>query len=83
MGTGQPRDGTVVDPDHVALKYVPSGGGAPSSIEHVSDQGACGSGGFYLDDELLIHLCPTTCSQIEADDQGAVTVYVACTEPPV
>jgi cysteine-rich repeat protein len=72
----RPPGGESPDFDRVVVVYDPSTG-APRSLRRVADASACASGDFYVDG-INIELCPDTCTTVQADDAGALSVHVAC-----
>ena len=73
----QPQ-GKTVDPDKLRLIYTPTVGN-PVTFEPVADLAACGASteAFYVDTGV-IHLCPDTCTPVEADATGTVEVEAMC-----
>jgi len=74
--------GGKVDPTLVNVSYTP-GGGAPQQIFNVPGGAAdCGpSGGWYYDDPqspMTVIMCPSTCTTLQADQNGQVDVVFGC-----
>ncbi|MEE8410557.1 MAG: hypothetical protein V3T05_13220, partial [Myxococcota bacterium] len=77
-----PAGGETIDTSRVVLRYTPSGGSS-YLLDNVRSAGSCAANGYYIDSGMTIHLCPSTCAVLEADDLGTLTVHAACTDPPV
>lgn len=73
-----PPDGQTADLDKIVVTYTPGGVGAPGTLNRVADAAACGADSWYIDGDGGIALCPGTCTQIEADEAGAVKVLTGC-----
>lgn len=73
----EPPAGETIDFGGVVLVYT-SGDGEASSLPKVGTADACGQGGFYVDG-AGITLCPSTCDDVAADDEGRLDLHVACT----
>lgn len=77
-----PSQGGTVDPAKVNVKYQ-MGGVAPGvTLSQVQTSADCGSGGgWYYDDNTTptkITLCPTTCTDIQADPAANVKIELGC-----
>jgi hypothetical protein len=75
--------GQVIDLSRATVKYTP-GAGAAADLPWVTGAAACGASGWYYDSVQnpgKILLCPTTCTQVEADPGARIDILLAC-EPP-
>jgi hypothetical protein len=73
-----PPGGRVLDLRGVALVHRPGDGGGPVSLPRVNAAAQCGNGaGFYVENDV-VSLCPTSCSAVQADESGSLTLHVAC-----
>lgn len=64
--------------DGVLVKYTPAPGQPAQNFGHVKDENACGSGdGYYVSDDV-IHLCPHTCTTVQANDTAQLKIHVSC-----
>lgn len=74
--------GQTLDPNRVNVKYLMGGVAPGTSLPKVATAADCtASGGWYYDDNTnptTITLCPTTCSDIQADSAANVTVELGC-----
>lgn len=73
-------DAGLADPNRIALSFEESGGD-PVRIDRVQSRAACGSGGFYYDDNRNpqhIELCTSTCDAFRARDGGRVNILLGC-----
>jgi hypothetical protein len=77
-----PTDGQTLDPMKVNVTYQAGGAGAAVTLSQVPDAAACTpAGGWYYDNNAApttITLCPATCTSVEADPDGNVTVQLGC-----
>jgi hypothetical protein len=82
-----PQEGEL-DPDSVAVEYIPGLNEPPQSIDKVDSEADCGeiSGGFYYDDPVeptQIVLCPASCELVQSGTVNAyVNIVLGCIEPP-
>lgn len=76
-----PPDGMTIDPTQVNFVYTPTGG-APTTIPNVGSMAACGNAqGWYYDNPAMptqIIVCPSTCTALEGDPTGGVSVAFGC-----
>lgn len=81
----EPTEGAL-EYDLVNVEYEP-GDGTSETIPYVETQGACAAagGGWYYDDPpeqggepTQIRLCPETCSAIQGNPEGAVSIRLGC-----
>lgn len=74
------------NPMLVNVTYAPGGGGPEQTFGNVANAAACGpSGGWYYDDPAnpqKIELCPTTCTTVQADASGKLSVVLGCDTVP-
>ncbi|MFK7988989.1 MAG: DUF4215 domain-containing protein [Sandaracinaceae bacterium] len=71
-----PMGGETPDFDRVVVYLEPTE--APRRrLSRAADMSACASNDYYVLDGA-IELCPTLCTEIEADDSAALQVHVAC-----
>ncbi len=80
---GMPQtDAGIVDPSRIELEYTPGMGGSPIVFPQVTDEPSCaGADGFYYDNPgspTKLHLCPTTCTTVQADPGASVQVLLGC-----
>jgi hypothetical protein len=69
--------GQKIDLASVVVQYTPTGMGNATNFVQVADAAACMPNGFYLTMDT-IHLCPDTCTVVQADDKAAINVLFAC-----
>jgi hypothetical protein len=73
--------GQALDPMRVNFVYTPSGG-TPTTIPNVGTAAGCGGNpGWYYDDPAAptrIITCPATCTALEGDATGSVSVEYGC-----
>ena len=76
-----PPAGMTLDPTRVNFVYTPTGGAA-ITIPNVGTMAGCGGGdGWYYDDPVMpeqIIVCPATCTTLEGDATGMVSVEFGC-----
>jgi hypothetical protein len=75
-----PPEGETFNKDKVNVNYYPSGGGEVV-IPRVTDPTACVEYGWFYDDyddPATIHLCPDTCTIVQADTSGRVSIAFGC-----
>lgn len=76
-----PPNGQALDPSKVNFVYTPTGG-MPTTIHNVGSMAGCtAQGGWYYDNPLMptqIITCPATCSVLQGDATGKVTVEYGC-----
>jgi hypothetical protein len=76
-----PPNGQTLDPTKVNFVYTPTGG-APMTIVNVGSAAGCNGGpGWYYDDPanpMQIIVCPTTCTALQHDATGQVSVEFGC-----
>jgi Mg-chelatase subunit ChlD len=81
-----PADGGVPDYFAVNVQFT-SGAGQTVTIGNVPDRGACSAskGGWYYDVDpntratpRTINICPTACTQLQADPAGRVDILLGC-----
>ncbi len=74
------------NPMLVNVTYTPGGGGPEQTFGNVPNAAACGpGGGWYYDDPAnpqKIELCPTTCTTVQADGSGTISVVLGCDTIP-
>jgi hypothetical protein len=80
-------NGQPVDPAKVNVSYLPGGDGAPVTFGQVGGQADCTpqKGGWYYDDPKTpakIVLCPSTCTEVQADPKAKVDVLLGCATTP-
>jgi hypothetical protein len=78
----QAPPGETLDRDTVEVVYTPASGD-PVSFRKLNDAESCNTmdANFYFAGDT-IHLCPSTCSRVQADDQAKVDVRFGCELPP-
>jgi hypothetical protein len=76
-----PPNGQTLDPTRVNFIYTPTSG-QPITIPNVGDISGCNGGdGWYYDDPInptQIIVCPNTCTTLEGDATGQVSVEIGC-----
>jgi hypothetical protein len=76
-----PPPGMTLDPMKVNFVYTPTGA-APQTIPNVGSMAACtGTPGWYYDNPAMpaqIILCPSTCTSLQGDATGKVTIELGC-----
>ncbi len=76
-----PATGTL-DPNQVNVKYQMGGTPPGVTLPQVSDEAACTTaGGWYYDvpsAPTKITLCPSTCSDVQADTNANISVELGC-----
>jgi hypothetical protein len=73
-------DGQTLDPNKVNFVYTPTNG-TPTTIANVGSAANCSGPGWYYDNPAMptrIITCPATCSTLEGDPGGKVTVEYGC-----
>jgi Mg-chelatase subunit ChlD len=74
--------GQQFDPDLVNFTYIPKGVGAEKILPRAKDLAECGDkAGWYYDNNFgptKIILCPASCSTVQADTTGKVSVQFGC-----
>lgn len=76
-----PPMGQALDPMKVNFVYTPTGGAATTIVNVGSAAGCNGGPGWYYDDPTnptQIITCPATCSALEGDPTGSVSVEYGC-----
>lgn len=73
----------VVDPTKINVTYTPSGATDAQTIGQTDGAEFCmpPAGGWYYDnpaDPQVIHLCPSTCAEVQNDANGKLAVVVGC-----
>jgi hypothetical protein len=70
----------IVDFEQTKVAYKPGGTGASVPLERYGSESACGShdGFYYSADHEQLHLCPTTCSTVQADANAKVAIDFGC-----
>ncbi len=71
-----PSDGGTIDPDTIEVDYH-AGDGQTHVHHQVPDEAACDGAAFWLDGDT-IHLCPSACATVQADDAAEVEVRFGC-----
>lgn len=78
----EPPNGENVDVNRVNVDFQLTPTSPSSTLPHVADESACGSGdGWYYDsatDPTRILLCPKTCDLVKGATEGAVAVKFGC-----
>jgi hypothetical protein len=79
-----PPSGQTLDPTQVNVEYKPGGGGAAVTFGQAADAAACGTkaNAWHYDSATsptAIHLCPATCTAVEADKAATVNIVLGCT----
>jgi hypothetical protein len=74
----QPSHG-IVDVNQTKVAYKP-GSGASVPLTRRGSEAACGAdaGFYYSSDNTQIHLCPATCTVVQADAQAKVSIDFGC-----
>ena len=75
-----PDDG-IVDFDQTTVTYNPAGNAANGvPLTRAATDANCGTDpGFYFDSTFeQIHLCPSTCTTVQADPQAEVAINFGC-----
>jgi len=70
----------IVDPTQVQLEHH-KGDGSVVTYDRVTDRAACGSGGWYYDNNAnprRLLMCPESCTEVQADSGGTVKVSLGC-----
>lgn len=70
------------DPEDSAVVFTP-GAGAPLTFAKVADLASCGPQSYYYEDATTISLCPDTCTAVQNDPSGEISVEVGCLPPSV
>lgn len=65
------------DPDKSTLTFTP-GSGAPIVFTQVASAAACGSKSYYFEDADTISLCDGTCTAVQDDPTGQLSVEIEC-----
>ena len=76
-----PTDGGVVDPNQVAIEYLPNGQEPGQSLTKVANAAACAPGSWYYDTSTspwTIQLCPALCTVVQADSHAKVSILLGC-----
>ncbi len=78
-------NGKAVDLTRATVEYT-SGTAAAVDLAWASSASACDStsGGWYYDGtvgQAKIHLCPVTCTKVEADSNASIQLLLACEAP--
>jgi hypothetical protein len=69
--------GRELDLDKIAVSYEPGAGGAALVLGRAPSPSQCRADGFLVDD-AGVHLCPTACERIGADERASVSVVFSC-----
>ncbi len=81
LNVPSPVTGTL-DPNQVNVKYQMGGTPPGVTLPQVSDAAACtAAGGWYYDNPTTptkITLCPSTCTEVQADATANVSVEIGC-----
>jgi hypothetical protein len=74
-----PNPNGIIDPDQTKISYVPTSG-SPVALERRASDAACDqAGGFHFNQALdRIVLCPTTCTTVQADPTGRISIDFGC-----
>lgn len=75
-----PPDGEALDPTHVNFVYTPTGGN-PITLPNVGSMAGCTGDGWYYDNPsnpTQIIVCPQTCTTLQGDATGTVSVAFGC-----
>ena len=69
--------GQTLDLATVVPHYTPGAGGAGKDFTQVPNLAACAPDKFYIENNT-IKLCPTTCTDVQADPKAAIKVLFGC-----
>lgn len=72
--------GGALDPNDVALRFVPEGG-APTSLARVQDATQCAGEGWHYDDNTTptkLVFCPQTCNTVQTNPSAKVDIVIGC-----
>ncbi len=75
-----PTSKNQYEPEDADVSYTPSGGGSPTVFPRVTNKNDCGKG-WYFDnnaDPKKIHLCPLTCTAVQADAKAELDISFGC-----
>jgi hypothetical protein len=72
-----PSDGQTLDLSKVAVAYAMGGATTSAPFGQVLTPADCQADAFYIENNH-IYLCPDTCSAVQANDGGKVTVLFTC-----
>jgi len=74
--------GKTIDLNTVVIQYTPAGMGMPQNYAQVADLNSCAPDSFYIDKDMngkdIIHLCPDSCTAVQADDAAKINVLYGC-----
>lgn len=77
-----PHPEDAIDLQQVDVSITPSGDGQRSHFPHVASAAACNlAGGWYYDKPAKptkIHLCPTSCAEVQTDRGAKVDILLGC-----
>jgi hypothetical protein len=79
LGIPQPEPGQTLDLNTLTVVYTPMGNGTPQDLTQVMSLSQCGPNNFYIENDL-IHICPQSCSAIEADNNALLEIRIECGE---
>jgi len=75
------QNGQTENPNLINVNYTPGSGGDTQTLNQVADANDCGNGGWYYDNPTApttITLCPSTCTEIQADKNAKIDVLIGC-----
>jgi hypothetical protein len=74
----QPQHG-IVDVNQTKVAYKPGSGASVPLARHASESDCGAAEGFYYSsDNAQLHLCPATCTVVQADAQAKVSIDFGC-----
>jgi hypothetical protein len=76
LGIPAPPAGEELDLRGVAVVYQ-RGSGEEVSLARVDQAGACGNDSFFVENNDIV-LCPATCTEVQADAAGELSLFAAC-----
>ena len=62
----------------VILRYSTGGNGVLQEFESKNTAADCGGDHGYYVEGQSIHLCPASCTMVQADDQAQIDLLVSC-----
>lgn len=75
----QPDGGQTIDLNNMLVEYKPGDGGQVRDFARAPNSGACGAERYYIGpDGGHVFLCPQTCTQVQADPAGNISLLFQC-----
>jgi hypothetical protein len=69
--------GKMIDPTTIEMEYTPGNGGQKVALTQVKTMADCTPNAFYITAGTM-HLCPQSCTTIQADPQAALQILFGC-----